>query len=147
MTQEKIKPVGEENLSSNPSFTPEEVGGTKSEMGKVGIVLSVLAIFLLIVFYYTMNKNVEELSLKVGLITETREMVQTLEGKMTEMDARIAEIEKLPEVVRGMVIGGMLEEMGQKAGYIGGQVSKKQKAKLEQAQKLLNEVKDELVVE
>ncbi|MCA1744024.1 MAG: hypothetical protein LC631_08820, partial [Desulfovibrionales bacterium] len=113
----------------------------------VGIVLSVLAIFLLIVFYYTMNKNVEELSLKVGLITETREMVQTLEGKMTEMDARIAEIEKLPEVVRGMVIGGMLEEMGQKAGYIGGQVSKKQKAKLEQAQKLLNEVKDELVVE
>ncbi|WP_028573841.1 hypothetical protein [Desulfonatronovibrio hydrogenovorans] len=145
MSQEKIKPVGEENLAaSNPAYSAEELGGGKRDMGKVGVIVSVLAVFLLIIFYYALNKNMDEISGKVDLITETREMIQDLDNKMVEMDARIAEIEQLPDVVKNMVLGGMLDEMAQKAGYIGGQVSEEQKAKLEQARDLLQQVQQEL---
>jgi hypothetical protein len=148
MAQEKIKPVGEDNLSSsNPVFSNDEVGGVKKDMGLVGIVISVLAVFLLVVFYYAMNKNMDALSDEVGQITETRQMVQTLDTKMGEMDERIAELENLPEVVRSMVLGGMLEEMDQKAGYIGGYVTEEQKAMLEQARELMQQVQKELTAE
>lgn len=148
MAQEKIKPVGEDNLSSsNPVFSNDEVGGARKDMGLVGIVISVLAVFLLVVFYYAMNKNMDALSDEVGQITETRQMVQTLDTKMGEMDQRIAELENLPEVVRSMVLGGMLEEMDQKAGYIGGYVTEEQKAMLEQARELMQQVQKELTAE
>lgn len=149
MTQEKIKPVGAENPGgSNPAFTHEEVGSTRSDMGKAGAVISVLAVLLLVVFYYSVNKNIDHLSQQVGLIEETRDMMQELDTRVSsnlqKMDQRITELEKLPDVVRSMVLGGMLEEMGQKTSYIEGHVSDKQKAKLEQARKLMHEVQQEL---
>jgi hypothetical protein len=148
MAQEKIKPVGEDNLSgSNPAFSNDEVGGVKKDVGMVGIVISILAVFLLVVFYYSMNKNMDALSDEVGQITETRQMVQDLDTKMGEMDARIAELENLPEVVRSMVLGGMLEEMNQKAGYIGAYVTDEQKAKLEQARELMKQIQEELTAQ
>ncbi len=148
MEQEKIKPVGQENLSvSNPSFSGEEVGGVKKDVGMVGIIISVLAVFLLVVFYYAINKNVDAMSKEVAQITETRAMVGALDTRMDEMDARIARVEHLPEVVKSMVLGGMLAEMGQKAEYISGHVSEEQKAKLAQAQELMKQVQDELAAE
>ncbi len=148
MAQEKIKPVGEDNLSvSNPAFSNDEVGGVKKDMGMVGIIISVLAVFLLIIFYYAMNKNVDHLSREVGQITETRQMVQDLDAKMGEMDQRIADLEYLPAAVRSMVLGGMLEEMTQKAGFIGEQVTKEQRIKLERAQELMIQVQKELTAE
>ncbi|WP_052507547.1 hypothetical protein [Desulfonatronovibrio magnus] len=151
MSQEKIKPVGGDNLNANSTFSADEVGGTKGDMGKVGIVISVLAVVLLVIFYYTVNQNMGELKQEIGLITETREMVQELDTKMGqelgEMDARIAELENLPEVVRGMVLGGMLEEMSQKAGYISGHVSAEQRVQLEQAQEILRQVQSELTAD
>ena len=148
MAQEKIKPVGEDSMSgSNPAFSNDEVGGVKKDMGLVGIVISVLAVLLLVVFYYAVNNNMDELSQEVGQITETRQMVQDLDTKMTEMDARIAEVENLPEVVRSMVLGGMLEEINQKAGYIGERLTEEQKEKLDQARELMNQVQEELTAE
>lgn len=145
MEQEKIKPVGEENLSgSNPSFSKEEVGGTRKDMGMVSIVISVLAVFLLVVFYFAVNKNVDELSDKVGLITETRDMVQDMDTRVEGMEKRIADLENMPEVVKSMILGGMIQEIDQKAGYIGANVNDEQKNKLEQARKLMKEVQEEL---
>jgi len=148
MAQEKIKPVGEDSMSgSNPAFSNDEVGAVKKDMGLVGIIISVLAVLLLVVFYYAVNNSMNELSGEVGQITETRQMVQDLDTKMSEMDARIAEVENLPVVVRSMVLGGMLEEMSQKAGYIGAYVTEEQKARLEQAQELMKQVQEELTAE
>jgi len=148
MAQEKIKPVGEDSMSgSNPAFSNDEVGAVKKDMGLVGIIISVLAVLLLVVFYYAVNNSMDELSGEVGQITETRQMVQDLDTKMSEMDARIAEVENLPVVVRSMVLGGMLEEMSQKAGYIGAYVTEEQKARLEQAQELMKQVQEELTAE
>ncbi|MFW5730865.1 MAG: hypothetical protein ACOCPN_01945 [Desulfonatronovibrionaceae bacterium] len=149
MTQEKIKPVGQENPgSSNPVFSHEDLGSPRSDMGKAGVIISVLAVVLLVVFYYSVNKNMDHLSQQVGLIEETRDRMQELDSRVTsnlqDMDQRIKELEKLPQVVRSMILGSMLEEMGQKTSYIEGQVSDKQKDKLEQARKLMNEVQQEL---
>jgi len=148
MAQEKIKPVGEGSLSgSNPVFSNDEVGGVKKDMGLVGIIISVLAVFLLIIFYYAMNKNVDHLSREVAQVSETRQIVHDMDTKIGEMDQRIADLEYLPEVFRGMVLGGMLEEMSQKAGYIGAYVTAEQRSKLKQAQNLLKEVQEELTTE
>ncbi|MFO7728029.1 MAG: hypothetical protein R6X11_06845 [Desulfonatronovibrio sp.] len=143
MSQEKIKPVESENLN-NPAFPKEEVGGTKKDMATVGIIISVLAVFLLVVFYFAINKNVDELSGKVDLITETRDKLQDMDNSLTQMDQRIADLENMPEVVKSMVLGGMIQEIDQKAGYIGANVNDEQKSKLEQARKLMNQVQEEL---
>ena len=169
MSQEKIKPVGEEQSDGNPSFSADEVGGVKQDMGKVALVISVLAVFLLVIFYYTVNSKVNEVSEQVGLIEETRSMVQDMDDRMDKslgdvtqkveqatqkveqatqevaaMDARIAELENLPGVVRNMVLGGMLEEMSQKADYVGTQVSTEQQEKLKQAQELMRQVQQSI---
>ncbi|WP_291319976.1 hypothetical protein [Desulfonatronospira sp.] len=180
MSQEKIKPVGEEQ-GNNPSFTPDEVSNVKQDMGKIALVVAVLAVFLLIIFYYTVNSKVQEFSQKVDLIEEARTMVEDVEDKMAsdmsslksdmrqitqqtegiadnldkaekqiakldenmaKMDERIAEIEDLPDVVRNMVLGGMLEEISKKAEYVGSQVSEEQKEKLEEARRIMNEVRE-----
>ena len=182
MSQEKIKPVGEEQ-GNNPSFTPDEVSNVKQDMGKVALAVAVLAVFLLIIFYYTVNSKVQEFSGKVDLIEETRTMVQDIdekvdsevgnvqadvrqltqkaegtagdlqkaeekiagiEGQVEDMDERIAELEDLPDVVRNMVLGGMLEEISQKADYVGSQVSEEQKEKLEEARRIMEEVRQEM---
>lgn len=148
MSQEKIKPVGNEDLNnSNPSFPKEEIGGTKKDTAMVGIIISVLAVFLLVVFYFAINKNVDELSGKVELITETRDKLQDMDNSLTQMDQRIADLENMPQLVKSMVLGGMLQEINQKARYIGANVSDEQKSKLEQARKLMKEVENELTAE
>ncbi len=196
MSQEKIKPVGEEQ-GNNPSFTPDEVSNVKQDMSKVALAVAVLAVFLLIIFYYTVNSKVQEFSEKDDLIEETRTTVQDIDEKVdsemrdvqadvrqltqkTEgtagdlqkaeekiseitvsvdgiegqvgdievqienMDERIAELEDLPDVVRNMVLGGMLEEISQKAEYVGSQISEEQKEKLEEARRIMNEVREEM---
>ena len=196
MSQEKIKPVGEEQ-SNNPSFTPDEVSNVKQDMGKVALAVAVLAVFLLIIFYYTVNSKVQEFSEKMVVIEETRTMVEEVDDKMTsdmrnlrsdvrqvsqqtegnaenldkaqqqitrldegmdkaekqitsldegmtKMDERITELEDLPDVVRNMVLGGMLEEISQKAEYVGSQISPEQKEKLEEARRIMNEVRQQM---
>ncbi|MFP4084109.1 MAG: hypothetical protein ACLFP9_00400 [Desulfonatronovibrio sp.] len=145
MSQEKIKPVGNENLNnSNPTIPKEEISGTKKDMATVGIIISVLAVFLLVVFYFAINKNVDELSGKVELITETRDKLHDMDNSLTQMDQRIADLENMPQLVKTMILGGMLQEISQKAEYIGANVNDEQKGKLEQARKLMNEVEKEL---
>jgi len=162
MSQEKIKPVGEEQSDGNPSFSADQVGGVKQDMGKVALVISVLAVFLLVIFYYTVNSKVNEVSDQVGLIEETRAMVHEMDYRLDNgledvtlkveqatqevaaMDARIAELENLPGVVRNMVLGGMLEEMSQKADYVGTQVSPEQQERLKQAQELMRQVQQSI---
>ncbi len=196
MSQEKIKPVGEEQ-GNNPSFTPDEVSNVKQDMSKVALAVAVLAVFLLIIFYYTVNSKVQEFSEQIGLIDETRIMVQDIdeqvdnemrdvqadvrqltqmaegtagdlqkaeekisdvgvrvegiegqvggmEGQIENLDERIAELEDLPDVVRNMVLGGMLEEVSQKAEYVGSQISEEQKEKLEEARRIMNEVREDM---
>jgi len=162
MSQEKIKPVGEEQSGGNPGFSADEVGGVKQDMGKVALVISVLAVFLLVIFYYTVNSKVNEVYDQVGLIEETRAMVHDMDDRLDNgledvtqkveqatqelaaMDARIADLENLPGMVRNMVLGGMLEEMSQKADYVGTQVSTEQQEKLKQAQELMRQVQQSI---
>ncbi len=161
MTQEKIKPVGEEQ-GSNPSFSADEVSNVRQDMGKVALVISVLAIFLLIIFYYTVSSQVNQIQEQVGQVDEAialvEEMDQRLDNGIEELaadfegltqdlqaiDARLAEIENLPAMVRNMVLGGMLEEMSQRAEYVGAQVSPEQQEKLMQARELMKEVQESI---
>ncbi len=161
MSQEKIKPVGEEQ-SSNPSFSADDVSNVRQDMGKVALVISVLAIFLLIIFYYTVNSQVNQIQEQVGQVDEAIALVEEIEQKldngieelaadlegMTEdlqaLDNRVAELENLPAMVRNMVLGGMLEEMSQKTEYVGTQVSPEQQEKLMQARELMREVQESI---
>ncbi len=183
MSEEKTKPVGSEN---NPSFAPEDVSNVKSDMGKVALVISILAVVLLIIFYYTVNSSIDRVSEKVGAGEEAKVMVQevdeqleneikdikgeldattrdiagltettqemdkrmgeleALPSKVEDMDKRIQDLEDLPSMVRNMVLGGMLEEMSQKADYVGTQVDPEQQEKLNQARELLREVQKDI---
>ncbi|ACV69001.1 hypothetical protein [Desulfohalobium retbaense] len=179
----------EENMA-NPEKLLEE---TRRDMGKVGLFVSLLAVVLVVVFFYGINQNltglehrVDELAYLEEDVASLNEKMTTMDGKIsavegdvsyldnslttlgesvqgvksqvsgmseevaavqedvTQMDARVAELEDLPEKTRKMLLVNALQEINQKAGYLGQQMSEEEAAKLEQAQKLMQEVQQGL---
>lgn len=198
--------IPEENMA-NPEKLLEE---TRRDMGKVGLFISLLAVVLVVVFFYGINQNLTGLEDRVDALAYLEEDVMSLQDKMTTMDGkissvagdvsyldnslstlgssiqdvksdvsnankkvesvkaevatvnkkvsgvqsdvakaqsnisdldtRVAELENLPEKTRKMLLINSLQEMNQKAGYLGQQMSEEEAAKLEQAQKLMQEV-------
>ncbi len=177
--------VPEENMA-NPEKLLEE---TRRDMGKVGLFVSLLAVVLVVVFFYGINQNLTGLEHRVDELAYLEEDVVALNKKMTtmdgkissvagdvsyldnslttlgesvqdvksgmtsvtkkvanvrsdisEMDTRIAELEDLPEKTRKMLLVNALQEINQKAGYLGQQMSDDEAAKLQKAQKLMEEV-------
>lgn len=177
--------IPEENMA-NPEKLLEE---TRRDMGKVGLFISLLAVVLVVVFFYGINQNLTGLEDRVAELAYLEEDVGGLKDKMTsmdgkissvagdvsyldnslgtlgesvqdvksdmsgistkvdnvrsdvsDMDTRLAELEDLPEKTRKMLLVNDLEEINEKAGYLGQQMDEKEAAKLKKAQELMQEV-------
>ena len=110
---------------------------TRKDSGKVAIAISLMAIILLVVFYFGFRQNFIELRQKVEALNGLQTRVVTLEQ---DVDA----LKTLPEKTRYMVMGTMTQEMANKAAYLTTQAaSEEQSAKILQAKKLLEEIQQE----
>ena len=126
-----------ENGDTKPSI-PEvqgNPGGAEKDMSKVAIVISLMAIVLIVVFFYGLNSNLRGLSAEVAALGGLRTEVADVKG-------RVVELEKLPTQTRSMIMDGMIDEMAQKAAYLGEFSQDAEKsAKLEQVRQLLQELR------
>lgn len=114
------------------------------DMGKIAIIVSIMAIVLLVVFFYGLNQNLVNLTSEVKDLQSVRGEVATLNTQMTTVDSRLGELEKMPQRTRNIIMDGIIEEMNQKAGYISQQVSDQDQAKLAKVQELLKDVQSGL---
>jgi len=105
---------------------------TSRDVGRMALILALVALLLACVLFFKANQNVSALSKDVSGIT----------AKIGLMDARMAELETLPVKSKRMVTNTMIQEMAQRASYLSTQVDdKEQAAKLIQAMELLQQAK------
>ena len=146
--EEKITPLRPEQEKSEKGKQPlaqEIIGDVRKDMGKVAMIISILAVLLLVVFFFGLNQNVAGLEAKVNELTKLKGHVQTLDTKMGSMEEKIAALENLPQKTRNMLLSNILQEMSQKAAYLSSQVgTEDQSTKLMQAKELLQQVQTEL---
>ncbi|MBN2140968.1 MAG: hypothetical protein JW718_08180, partial [Desulfovibrionaceae bacterium] len=109
------------------------VDDSRRDMGKVGLIISLLAIVLLVVFYFGLNQNIRGLSQEISKLG-------ALKGDVTQVQERLEVLEKAPQQIRNMVYQGIIQDMAQKAGFLSGQLDETQAQKLVQVQNLLREV-------
>ncbi|NDV23523.1 hypothetical protein [Desulfovibrio sp. JC022] len=138
-----------EDYQQNEEVLAEDVASGVSEtaqkdMGKVAIIISFMAVVLLVVFFYGLNQNLTSLTAEVKDLQTVRGDVEALNTQMTVVDGRLVELEKLPTKTRHIIMDGIIEEMNQKASYVGAQLSEEEQAKLAKVQELLRDVQSGL---
>ena len=118
---------------------------TRRDMSKVALFVSLLAVVLLVVFFFGLNQNLKGVSATVEqLAVSTGELT----GRMDGIEGKVAELENLPEKSRMMVMGTMLQEMAQRAAYLGTQMqTEEQNEKLHRAMELLQPVQTEIATQ
>lgn len=126
------------------NFTDGITDNAHKDMGKIAVIISIMAVVLLVVFFYGLNQNLVGLTSEVKDLQSVRGEVASLNSQMTTVDSRLGELEKMPQRTRNIIMDGIIEEMNQKAGYISQQVSEDDQAKLAKVQELLKDVQSGL---
>ena len=135
---------------------------TNTDMGKVAVFISFLAVILLVVFFFGLNQNISGLSEQVkalsGLQQEMAAMgdrvdgveafVGVVDGKVGALGEDIAgvnaQLAELPAETRNMIIVNDLDEMNGKLGAFSSDLDEAQAAKLAAARRIINELKVDL---
>lgn len=152
---ENIHIVGKDNGTEGgageprPEAVPSEaVDKTSRDMGKVALFIAILAVVLLVVFFFGLNRNLTGLSAKVDGLATLKTDVEALDGRMGVAEERLVALETLPAKARKMVMGTMLQEMAQRTAYLGTQMdTEAQNEKLHRAMELLQQVQMEVAKE
>jgi hypothetical protein len=142
---------------SNPELTQEARQG----LGKAALIVALLAVVLMVVFFFSLRQNIAALDSQVKGVTGAEEAVQTMENdvqtmenKVAALDSRVADLnsnvedlsqavdklEGLPQEAKRMVYASMMDEMAQKADMLGNDLDEASKKKLAEVQKILKEV-------
>ncbi|WP_461211079.1 hypothetical protein [Desulfocurvus sp. DL9XJH121] len=127
--------------AERPEQAAEAVDKTSRDMGKVALFISILAVVLLVVFFFGLNQNLSGLTAKVDGLVVLKDDVGALAARMGTAEERLVALEGLPQKARKMVMGTMLQEMAQRTAYLSTQMdSEAQNEKLHRAMELLREV-------
>jgi phage-related protein len=149
--EEKVTPLRpeKEQVGQEQPIAQEIISDVRKDMGKVSMAISLLAVLLLVVFFFGLKQNVagleETVNTKLQVVADLQNQIQSLDGKIGSVEEKVAALENLPEKTKKMILANMLQEMSQKAAYLSSQVgSEEQSARLKQAVKLLQQVQGDL---
>jgi len=125
---------------------------THKEMGKVALIISILAVLLVAILFFGVNQNVKGVAQEVAKLQKLPEKIAILSGTVQEMgtkvntlDAKVARLEDLPQKTKNTIIANALEDMAAKTKYLATQVDNQEQAnKLAKIQELLDQVQKEL---
>lgn len=148
---DKVHYIGKTSENKEPQETPvqndtptqqaaqaQDLSDTRRDMSKVALFVSLLAVVLLVVFFFGLNQNLKGMSANVDQLT----------GRMSGLEEKVVALENLPHQSKMMVMGTMLQEMAQRAAYMSTQMeTEAQNEKLVQAMELLQQVQTEIAPE
>jgi len=135
----------DDKTPEQPPRVAEAVDKTSRDMGKVALFVAILAVVLLVVFFFGLNQNLNGLSARVDGLVVLKNDVDALGGRMNVVEERL---ETLPVKAKKMVMGTMLQEMAQRAAYLSTQMDgADQNERLHRAMELLQQVQVEVARE
>lgn len=149
---EKVTPIRHDEETGHGSMHEEVMSKTSKDMGKAALFIAILAVLLMVIFFFGIQQNITGITSEMKALAETKTDVLLLkkqmggvEGQIGVVNAKMAQLEKLPLQAKRMVLASEIQEMANKASYLSGQMdSADQSAKLQQAMDLLNQVQVEV---
>ncbi len=128
--------------AGEPAATPAP---PRKDMSKAALFASLVAVILLLGFYFNLNQNIKSLTAQVQDLASIKTSVATLDTKVGTMESKVADLETLPAKTRAALMSSILDEMSQKTSYMSGQLqSPEQQDKLMKAKELIQQVQTEL---
>jgi hypothetical protein len=138
----RLETVRSEVPGSAQSAAYDQTSGAMEahrDMSKVAMIVSLLAVLLLVIFFFGMNRNIAGLTDEVKSLGTLREDVSSLDQRMVQLQADI------PVRMKRMIAHDMVNEMAMKATYLADILdSEAQKAAMRSVLKELQAVRADL---
>ena len=145
MAKDNVIVLQKESKSQKNEQRPEELlKEVKKDMGKVALIISIMAVMLMVVFYFSMKLTVGTIEKKMAELYPVKKQVVILDKTVGNLQSRMAKIEKLPEETKKMIYGDILNEISQKAEYLSQHLKGSDKDKLMKVQRILRELETTL---
>ncbi|MGE4265789.1 MAG: hypothetical protein AB7E46_15095 [Desulfovibrio sp.] len=114
---------------------------TNRDMGKVALFVSLLAVLLVVIFFFGLNQNISGVSAQVKELSKVTGQLEDMNGKLATLEEHVAAFDALPQKARRMVYATMLQELSQRVGSLSATAdTEEQVAKLTNAMQLIQEV-------
>ncbi len=112
---------------------------TQKDMSKVALIVSLLAVILLVIFFFGMNRNIAGLTNEVKSFGLLREDVSNLDQRMVQMQ------QEMPSQIKKMIAHDLINEMAMKAAYLGNTLENEvQRSRMQEVLRTLKEVREGL---
>ena len=110
----KVEETATENQESREAAPAPAAGVTEAQkdMSKVALMVALLAVLLLVIFFFGMNRNIAGLTDEVKSLGVLREEVSSLDQRLVELKADV------PVQVQRMIAHDIVNEMTMKAFYL-----------------------------
>jgi len=102
---------GSESAESAPVMNAG-VAAAQRDMSKVALMVALLAVLLLVIFFFGMNRNIAGLTDEVKSLGVLREEVSSLDQRLVELKADV------PVQMQRMIAHDIVNEMAMKAFYL-----------------------------
>lgn len=141
MTKDNVIRLQREQKMEKKEKSPEELlKEVKKDMGKVALIVSIMAVMLMVVLFFSTKMTVSTIEEKVAELYPVKNQVVVLDKAVSGLETRMEKIEKLPEETRKMIYGNILSEMSQKVEYLSSHIKGADKEKLIKIQRLLEDI-------
>ncbi len=132
--------------SQKPGYKPidEEVFEMKtgSDLGKVALFVALLAVILMVMLYFSQQQNITGMGDKLQEVQGVKQELTAVQGQISTLEEEMEALRGLPQEARKIIISGLLTESASKIEYLSAQMeTEEQQAKLQEIQKMLEEVK------
>lgn len=115
------------------------VADAQRDMSKVAMIVSLLAVILLVIFFFGMNRNIAGLTDEVKSLGVLREDVASLDQRMVQLKTEV------PVEMKRMLTHDMVNEMTMQAVYLSGSLEDEaMKAKMVEVITSLKAIRDGL---
>lgn len=149
MAEEEKKTVksqsSKESKLEEGNVNPEQLKKeAHKDMGKVAIIISVLAFFLVVVFFFGLRSNINSLSAKMEGKPDIQEKLASMDKSITWAQKKIAELDNVPQKAQKVIYMNTLNELEQKTQFLSNNLDGADQEKVQKVKALLKEIQASL---
>lgn len=111
---------------------------------KLAVGLAAFTLLLLFVFFFALNRNVDDVAREIQELKALNAAVVELDARHATLDGRVADLGALPRRTRSMALENQIKAMSHATTNLDQQLSGRHSDKLATIRKLLDEIGDDL---
>ncbi|MCM0755794.1 hypothetical protein M7784_11125 [Desulfovibrio aminophilus] len=123
-----------------PDGSPAESPGRPGrDFGKPALILALLSLVLMVIFFFGLSSNLKGISEEMRQVAGMRNELAALQDQMVQVRSQPT------EGSRKLLVNAMIEDMAQKAAFLGGMIQDEEQARrMAQVQESLRQIQLEL---